>query len=372
MPSQFLEDLLAKFKHSTNEHSMEIAETVSKCIQSHDKLLKTECPICFEEPNVVDSVHTPCAHMFCKDCLMDEFQEQKNRSNKNHPLTQIKLSNKPTQSCVEGGLCPVCNEYVQVSTLIQIKETEDGEMTSKFFQQSPDKKKSKAVVVVVEEKDMARETLELALYDGASSAKLDAILKELDEVWRKDPGCKVLVYSQYLGFLDIIGEALRARSVACYRIDGKMSLNERISMIQSFNKSSNTTTAAAARSSNSNDTSTQKIQRGSVCLGSMKAAGVGLNLVSASSVFIVDPWWNAAVEDQCVNRIHRIGQKANVVRVRKFVVIDSVEEKIVKLQTKKKGMANEILSETKGDDDGRQVVATMKPTLEDFKLIFGR
>lgn len=331
---------------------MEIAETVSKCIQSRDKLLKTECPICFEEPNVVDSVHTPCAHIFCKDCLMDEFREQKNRSNKK-PSSQIKLSNTSTQqSSVEGGLCPVCNEYVKVSTLIQIKETEDGEMTSKFFKQSPDRKPKS----VVETKDTARETLELALNYGASSAKLDAIINELDEVWKKDPGSKVLIYSQYLGFLDIVGEALRARGVACYRIDGKLSLNERISMIKSFNKS---------RSSSKEDTST-KVQRGSVCLGSMKAAGVGLNLVAASSVFVVDPWWNAAVEDQCVNRIHRIGQKAKVVRVRKFVVIDSVEEKIVSLQRKKKGMANEILSE-KGDGQ----LAT-KPTLEDFKLIFGR
>lgn len=355
---------MAKFKHSTKDHThtKEIAETVSKCIQSRDKLLTTECPICLEEPNVVDSVHTPCAHMFCKDCILDEFQEQKNRVNKNPPSTQIKkkLSDTSTQSSVEGGLCPVCNEFVKVSTLIQIRETKDGEMTSKFFQQSPDRKPNKALAV--EEKDMARETLELALNYGASSAKLDAILNELDEVWKKDPGSKVLVYSQYLGFLDIIGEALRARGVTCFRIDGKMSLKERISMIRSFNRSINT---RAARSKD--DAPTEVLHRGSVCLGSMKAAGVGLNLVAASSVFVVDPWWNAAVEDQCINRIHRIGQKAKIVRVRKFVVTDSVEEKIVNLQSKKKGMANEVLSD-KGDDGE----LAMKPTLEDFKLIFGK
>ena len=53
----------------------------------------------------------------------------------------------------------------------------------------------------------------------------------------------------------------------------------------------------------------------------------------------MDPWWNAAIEDQCISRIHRIGQKAEQVRVRKFIVTDSVEEKIVNLQHKKKGMA---------------------------------
>ena len=68
---------------------------------------------------------------------------------------------------------------------------------------------------------------------------------------------------------------------------------------------------------------------------SMKAGGVCINMVAASSVFIVDPWWNAAVEDQCVSRIHRIGQMADVVRVRKFVVKGSVEEEIVLLQAEK-------------------------------------
>eukprot|EP00986_Skeletonema_menzelii_P020655 scaffold31919_cov160-Skeletonema_menzelii.AAC.1 len=231
-------------------------------------------------------------------------------------------------------------------------------MTSKFFHQSPDKKPKASPP----QKGTARETLELALNYGASSAKLDAILFELDKIWKMDPGSKVLIYSQYLGFLDIIGEALKGRGVTCYRIDGSLSLKERISMIKSFNNGG-TNTNKEASSTNENN-----LQRGSVCLGSMKAGGVGLNLVAASSVFVVDPWWNVAIEDQCVNRIHRIGQKAKVVRVRKFVVTDSVEEKIVSLQRKKKGIANEILSD-KGNDGQ---VAAGKPTLEDFKLIFGR
>ena len=136
-------------------------------------------------------------------------------------------------------------------------------------------------------------------------------------------------------------------------------------------------------------------QRGSVFLVSMKAGGVGLNLVSASSVFILDPCellqydvfcvysnilyfllllimsstgWNQAIEDQCINRVHRIGQQAKIVRVRKFVVADSVEEKIVSLQGKKKGMANTILD---GDGAADQLDST-KPSLDDFKLLFGR
>jgi len=75
--------------------------------------------------------------------------------------------------------------------------------------------------------------------------------------------------------------------------------------------------------------------------------------------------WNQAIEDQCINRVHRIGQQAKIVRVRKFVVVDSVEEKIVSLQVKKKGMANTIL-------DGVDQFDSTKPSLDDFKLLFGR
>ena len=106
--------------------------------------------------------------------------------------------------------------------------------------------------------------------------------------------------------------------------------------------------------------------KGLVLLASMKACGVGLNLTAASSVFIVDPWWNHALESQCINRIHRIGQTAPLVKVRKFIVADSVEEKIVKMQQRKKGMASEVLS------DKMSGARPSNPTLDDLKSIFGR
>ena len=110
----------------------------------------------------------------------------------------------------------------------------------------------------------------------------------------------------------------------------------------------------------------KKLGKGLVLLASMKACGVGLNLTAASSVFIVDPWWNHALEYQCINRIHRIGQTAPLVKVRKFIVADSVEEKIVKMQQRKKGMASEVLS------DKMSGARPSNPTLDDLKSIFGR
>lgn len=76
---------------------------------------------------------------------------------------------------------------------------------------------------------------------------------------------------------------------------------------------------------------------------SIKAGGVGLNLVEADYVFILDPWWNPAVEQQAIDRSHRIGQTKNVF-IYKFITKDSVEEKILALQDRKKTIANQLIT----------------------------
>ena len=80
-----------------------------------------------------------------------------------------------------------------------------------------------------------------------------------------------------------------------------------------------------------------------------------------------DPWWNAAVEDQCVDRIHRIGQSAEKIYVRKFFVANTIEERILKLQKRKKGVARAALC-----DDGPIGADGIesRPSIEDFKILF--
>jgi len=264
--------------------------------------------------------------------------------------------------CIHNGACPVCHEWVDASKIITIsRSSETGEISSKYLSTAKStqrRKEMKAPLKPQQNGCIARETLESAL-TGAASAKLQAVLQELKEVWKLDPFSKVLIFSQYLGFLDILGSALQKEGIVSYRLDGKMNLKERVTALENFNKET------SKEETFQDDGS---IKKGSVFLVSMRAGGVGINLVAASTVFIVDPWWNSAVEDQCINRIHRIGQTADVVRVRKFVVSDSVEEKIVSLQRRKKDMACEILSD---NTDGAKFSDT-KPSLEDFKLLFNR
>ena len=98
-----------------------------------------------------------------------------------------------------------------------------------------------------------------------------------------------------------------------------------------------------------------------VFLISLKAGGVGLNLTAADYVYIVDPWWNPAVEQQAIDRTHRIGQTKNIFAYR-MICKDTIEDKILQLQEKKKALAKDIIS-----DDASFVKAL---TREDVEYLF--
>jgi SNF2 family DNA or RNA helicase len=165
-------------------------------------------------------------------------------------------------------------------------------LVSTFLNAEVEKENNKPSSIGTKLDESARETLESSLMQGASSSKLEAIMNELDEIWRIDPGSKILVFSQFLGFLDIITRSLNRHNITSYRIDGKMSLKERVRMIDRFNKESQTSNQDLTIEGEDGS-----CRRGSVFLVSMKAGGCGLNLVAASTVFIIDPWWNMAIED---------------------------------------------------------------------------
>jgi len=316
---------------AAKHHSDKVALTLKQCVESNSNVLEDECSICLERLQANDIAITPCSHIFCRKCILDALKT------KNY----VKMANDDEES----RKCPICMANIKPS-LIRFTGTISREQNT-----DPNLCSHK------KNEENARETL-LAQINGRRSSKITAILNELDNIWEIDPGSKIIIFSQYLGMLDLIGAGLKSEGIASFKLNGKMSLKERRSTLQEF--------GADLKSASQLKTSDKSTQ-GSVLLASMKACGVGLNLVCASTVFIVDPWWNAAQEDQCVNRIHRIGQQAKVVRVRKFIVLDSVEEKIVKMQERKNGVASEVLSNQDSVDSNKS-----KPTLDDIKAIFGR
>uniref|UniRef100_A0A3Q2PPV1 Helicase like transcription factor n=1 Tax=Fundulus heteroclitus TaxID=8078 RepID=A0A3Q2PPV1_FUNHE len=161
-----------------------------------------------------------------------------------------------------------------------------------------------------------------------TSSKVQALMGNLLRLRSEDANIKSLVVSQFTRFLTILQGPLREHGFSFVRLDGTMSQKKRAQTIQEFQSS-------AADSPK-------------IMLLSLKAGGVGLNLTAASRVFLMDPAWNPATEEQCIDRCHRLGQKKNVV-VTKFIVKDSVEENMVRIQKKKQDLVEKTFGSVSKD-----------------------
>ena len=152
---------------------------------------------------------------------------------------------------------------------------------------------------------------------GVASGKLNALKEMVTEVI--DEGHRILIFSQFVEMLDIIREWLRKEDIKHEYLTGET--KKRQAAVENFN--------------NKDDIP--------VFLISLKAGGTGLNLTGADYVIHYDPWWNPAVEDQATDRAHRIGQTKKVI-VYRFITRGTVEEKIMKLQDRKRDLVDSIIS----------------------------
>ena len=150
-----------------------------------------------------------------------------------------------------------------------------------------------------------------------SSAKLDVLMEQLREVI--DEGHKALVFSQFTSFLAIVRDRLDREKLVYEYLDGRT--RQRQQHVERFQNDANCP----------------------LFLISLKAGGHGLNLTAADYVFILDPWWNPAVENQAIDRAHRIGQERHVFAYR-LIARDTVEEKIVELQRTKRDLADAVIA----------------------------
>lgn len=157
-------------------------------------------------------------------------------------------------------------------------------------------------------------------YTKYESAKLESFKELVTEI--VSAGRKVLVFSQFTQMLDILADVLAKDKIDYAYLSGKT--KNRKEIVEEFNASD------------------QK----KVFLISLRAGGTGLNLTSADNVIIFDPWWNPSVENQAIDRTHRIGQKKSV-NVYRLITKGTIEEKIVKLQEKKKFLFDNLVGESK-------------------------
>jgi len=160
-------------------------------------------------------------------------------------------------------------------------------------------------------------------FSGVAGAKIDLLLDRLIEL--REEGNKALVFSQFTGVLDEVALGLSKTGVQPFRLDGSTPQDERDRQISEF----------------------QNVRGSSVFLISLKAGGLGINLTAADYVFLLDPWWNPAVEAQAIDRAHRIGRERAVIAYR-LITKGTIEEKILRLQEKKRRIADSLIKGESG------------------------
>ncbi len=169
---------------------------------------------------------------------------------------------------------------------------------------------------------------------AAASAKTEALMEQLEPLMEE--GQKVLVFSQFVQMLDLLRPLIDQRQWPVFYLAGQT--ENRGDLVRRF----------------------QEAEGPAVFLISLKAGGFGLNLTAASYVILFDPWWNPAVENQAIDRTHRIGQTSKVMAYR-LLIKDSIEEKIRDLQKQKSALAEDVFGEEK---------FAQSLTVEDLRFLF--
>jgi SNF2 family DNA or RNA helicase len=264
-----------------------------------------DCPICCDAPE--DPTVTPCGHVYCRECAIKIVRQCK-------------------------GECPVCRR-----TGIDRKSLRVLPGASRF----PAHLLAGAGAqggTASSDSDGSRQP----------SALQSTKVKELVKLLREDmaAGRRAVVFSQWTSFLDLVEKGLGDAAIPWRRFDGSLSLEERQKRVAWLGEPAPNSEAA-----------------GRALLVSLKAGGVGLNLVAATRLYLLDLWWNPAVEEQAIQRVHRIGQTSEV-HVYKFVVRDTIDNDLLDLHRAKEHLLEDAVR------GGHRSEAATKLTLDDLKRLF--
>ncbi|KAL1302406.1 hypothetical protein AAFC00_002804 [Neodothiora populina] len=265
---------------------------------------ENECPICLEEP-MEDQAVTGCWHSACKTCLLDYIEKETSKG--------------------EIARCFNCREPINARDVFEVVRHDDNgdddiqPTAMASFESKASEIDDLYSVSNKSSPSSSKSRISLRRVNQLSSAKISTLLLHLKNIKRTEPLSKSVVFSQFTSFLDLLEPALTAASIPYLRFDGSMSQKHRAVVLKQF----------ADR------------PKGCVLLLSLKAGGVGLNLTCANKVFMLDPWWSWAIESQAIDRVHRMGQ-TEPVKVIRFVVERSIEEKMLRVQDRKKFIASSL------------------------------
>ncbi|GAA5894625.1 hypothetical protein JCM5296_002912 [Sporobolomyces johnsonii] len=272
-----------------------------------DELADEGCEACQNLP--VEPRITICRHIFCLSCIESAVDAQ--------------------------GHCPRCTNPLSLREVVGPKERSV----------SPSTTRSSSVAASSRQGSVAL---------GERTAKTAELIRLLKGT---PPGIKSLVFSQWTTHLDRIEAALNEEGISTCRFDGSMRQDKREEVIKSF-----TTPNKVAVAGDKTDKKSPMVM-----LLSLKAGALGLNLTVASQVFLMDPWWQAAIEQQAIDRVNRIGQTQKV-RVFQIVAEDTVEDRVLKVQEKKDALIAQAFSGNRNAPRGREKIDAR---MHDIADIFG-
>lgn len=241
-----------------------------------------DCAVCLDTLN--KPVITHCKHVFCRDCISKVIQ------------TQHK--------------CPMCRNQLEEESLLE---------------------------PAIEGSSDADESFDA----DAKSSKTEALLK-IVQATTKDPKSKIIIFSQWTSFLNIIQNQIAEAGYKFARIDGSMTAAKRDAAIEALDHDPDTR----------------------IMLASLAVCSVGLNLVSADTVILADSWWAPAIEDQAVDRVHRLGQKRPTT-VWRLVMEGTVEERVLDIQLEKRTLVGKAFQEK---DKGKK---TKETRMADIQKLLG-
>ena len=319
-----LESALAQARNSAKLRM----HVVVNQFQSASELL--ECPVCLECAGEEEIAIPACAHPLCSHCM-------------------ISILDGASSTRDASGHCPTCRDIMRRSEITFLGDAADAGTKSKKDDAMDVEEDSKSAAVAsvngfqvtatsvhvsvtgastlrAGHTAMMDKELRKALSDDRAylstlkedflrsyydceakvGTKISELLAEIDAMTRRDVKSKCVVFSQFLGVLDVAAEEMQARGIGFVRLDGSCKQHERADALLDFSSNPNI----------------------KVFLLSMRSGAVGLTLTAADHCFIMDIAQNSAIEEQAIDRIHRIGQ-TRPVTVKRFVMQDTVEERLL-------------------------------------------
>ncbi|KAL2341934.1 hypothetical protein Fmac_009874 [Flemingia macrophylla] len=354
--------LLVKRYNSNSlwKSSVEMAKKLSqekrlsllKCLEASLAL----CGICNDPPE--DAVVSVCGHVFCNQCICEHLTGDDNQCPATNCKTRLSMSSVFSKVTLNSSFSDQDCDNLPGYSGCEVEESEFCSQTRPY-----DSSKIKAALEVLQSlskpKCYGSQNNSVQITSGESTEGLGssssvARMKSRNEFPENQNvfedgssnnsvgvGEKAIVFSQWTRMLDLLEACLKNSSIQYRRLDGTMSVTARDKAVKDFNT----------------------LPEVSVMIMSLKAASLGLNMVAACHVLMLDLWWNPTTEDQAIDRAHRIGQ-TRPVTVLRLTVRDTVEDRILALQHKKRKMVASAFGED--GTGGRQ----SRLTVDDLKYLF--